>query len=628
MSYEVTATRRRPKTFDELAGQDFVAATLKSSIETGRVAHAYLFSGPRGCGKTSAARILARSLNCEQGPTATPCGECPSCREIARGASLDIIEIDGASNNSVDNVRQIRDEVIFPPHGGKKKIYIIDEVHMLSSSAFNALLKTVEEPPEYIVFIFATTEVHKVPATIRSRCQQFNFRLIPLETIQGILKETCVEMGIEAEDEALFWIARESTGSLRDAYTLFDQVASFSEGHIRSRLIRDKLGLVGLDQLNALAEACAVNDTAGAFAQIDGILDGGVAIEQFVIDLAGYYRSLLLLSNGVTRESLLGYGPDRFSAPVREKLDSQRLEQALSLLLDLYRDIRYSVSPRFELETAVSKLSWLDRWVSPQEMRAAIAGARSVLEAGKGGLAGPLAGPGRGAPAFHNETSRAVPDRPFSGPPVAPFGGDLNFNQPGALSEAFRQQMAARKTAESAILPETVLPAESAIPAESALPVEAALPADAAEQAKPEGAAVPRDLPALREALIHSLGRDRRILASGIEKTLPWKWEDPSGEQNLLIPAPDTLTAELLKKERPLLRQILGELWGKALSPEVIEIPDEDEGQEPEIPPQAELVRRMFRGTVVKKIVTEKNKMETDAMETNTGETIDGNQSL
>ena len=580
MSYEVTATRRRPKTFDELAGQDFVAATLKSSIETGRIAPAYLFSGPRGCGKTSAARILARSLNCKEGPTVTPCGECASCREIARGSSLDIIEIDGASNNSVDNVRQIRDEVIFPPHGGKKKIYIIDEVHMLSTSAFNALLKTIEEPPEYIVFIFATTEVHKVPATIRSRCQQFNFRLIPLETIQGILKKTCAETGIEAEDDALFWIARESTGSLRDAYTLFDQVASFSEGRIRSQLIRDKLGLVGLDRLNALAEACAANDTAGAFAHIDGILEDGVAIEQFVIDLAGYYRSLLLLKNGVTRESLLGYGPDRFSAAVREKLDSSRLGQALSLLLDLYRDMRYSVSPRFELETVIAKLCWLDHWVSPLEMRAAIADTRKALEQGGGGIAGPFAGPGRGASATQNETSRSVSDRPFSAAP-ARFPGD--FNSPGAFSEAFRRHIgetaAEAKPESGAPIPPGKRPAENA----------------------------PRDLPALREALVRSLGRDRRILASGIEKTLPWKWEDPSGEAKLLIPAPDTLTAELLGKERSLIRQLAGELWGKDLSLEVIETPVENGEEEPELPPQAELVRRMFRGTVVKKSVMEKN---------------------
>ena len=586
MPYEVTATRRRPKTFDELAGQDFVAATLKRSVETERIAPAYLFSGPRGCGKTSAARILARSLNCEKGPTVTPCGECASCREIARGASLDIIEIDGASNNSVENVRQIRDEVIFPPHGGKKKVYIIDEVHMLSTSAFNALLKTIEEPPEYIVFIFATTEVHKVPATIRSRCQQFNFRLIPLETIQEILKKTCAETGIEAEDEALFWIARESTGSLRDAYTLFDQVAAFSEGHIRSQLIRDKLGLVGLDRLNDLAEACAANDTAGAFARIDGILEDGVAIEQFVIDLAGYYRSLLLLKNGVTRESLLGYGPDRFSAVVREKLDSPRLEQALSLLLGLYRDMRYSVSPRFELETVIAKLSWLDRWVSPLEMRAAIADARNALEQGGGGLAGPFAGPGRDAPARHNEASRSVPDRPFS---AAPAGFPEDFSAPGAFSEAFRRRV-------------------GEVPARPA--PESGVPGLRGERA---AANAPRDLPALREALVRSLGRDRRILASGIEKTLPWQWEDPAGEGKLLIPAPDTLTAELLRKERPLIRQMAGDLWGKDLSLEVIETSGENGGEEPELPPQAELVRRMFRGTVVKKSAMEKN---------------DGNQSL
>jgi DNA polymerase-3 subunit gamma/tau len=398
MAYEVTATRRRPKTFDELAGQEFVAATLKRSIETGRVAHAYLFSGPRGCGKTSTARILARALNCERGPTVEPCGVCPSCLEISRGASLDIIEIDGASNNSVNDVRQIKDEVLFPPHSGRYKVYIIDEVHMLSGSAFNALLKTIEEPPPYIIFIFATTELHKVPATIKSRCQQFNFRLISLETIREILKATCAEMNIEAEDEALFWIAKEATGSLRDAYTVFDQVAAFSGGHIRAALIREKLGLAGLDTLNALGEACIANDCAGAFALIDRILDGGAAVEQFVIDLAGFYRSLLLLKSGVTRESVLGYSPDRFSARVLESLEAVHLERALSLLLDLYRDLRYSVSPRFELEAAVSKLCWLNRWVSPGELREAVAEVREALggkspepRTGEGGLGRPLA---------------------------------------------------------------------------------------------------------------------------------------------------------------------------------------------------------------------------------------------
>jgi DNA polymerase-3 subunit gamma/tau len=377
--YEVTASKYRPKKFDELAGQEFVVSTLKNSLKNGYIAHAYLFSGPRGCGKTSAARILARSLNCEKGPVEEPCGVCDNCRAISRGASMDVLEIDGASNNSVNDVRQIKDEVLFPPQTGRYKVYIIDEVHMLSGSAFNALLKTIEEPPPYIVFIFATTELHKVPATIKSRCQQFNFRLISVETVQETLKKICAENGITAEDDALFWIARESTGSMRDAFTLFDQVVSFSAGHIRSDLIREKLGIIGLEKLNSLAEACAANDPQSAFALTDEILSSGVAIEQFIIDLAGFYRSLLLLKSGVTRESLLGYRPALFSNKVLETFDSIRLEQALDILLDCYRDIRYSVSPRFELETAVSKLSWLDRWITPAELKEAVEEARSVL---------------------------------------------------------------------------------------------------------------------------------------------------------------------------------------------------------------------------------------------------------
>ncbi|MCL2205134.1 MAG: DNA polymerase III subunit gamma/tau [Treponema sp.] len=379
MPYEVTATRRRPKTFNELAGQEFVAATLMNSLQTEQIAHAYLFSGPRGCGKTSAARILARALRCETGTTANPCGTCAQCVEISRGASMDVLEIDGASNTGVNDVRQIKEEVLFPPSSGRYKVYIIDEVHMLSNSAFNALLKTIEEPPPNVVFIFATTELQKVPATIRSRCQQFNFRLIGVETIAELLRTACNEMEIEAEDEALFWIARESTGSCRDAYTLFDQVVSFSGGHIRTQLIREKLGLVGLDKLNEFGEACASADFLRSLSLIDDLLSSGVAVETFVQDLAGYYHSLLLLKAGITREALLGYPPARFSPAVLERYDAIRLERAGELLYALHRDIRYSVSPRFELETLASKLCWLEKWITPAELAETVTQARKTL---------------------------------------------------------------------------------------------------------------------------------------------------------------------------------------------------------------------------------------------------------
>lgn len=380
MAYEVTATRRRPQKFEDLIGQEFVAATLKNSIQSEKIAHAYLFSGPRGCGKTSTARIFAKALNCQNGPTPTPCGECAACREITKGTSLDVIEIDGASNTSVNDVRQIKDEVQFPPNSSRYKVYIIDEVHMLSTSAFNALLKTIEEPPEYVVFIFATTELQKVPATIKSRCQQFNFRLVAIEKIKEQLAEAATEIGIQADDEALYWIARESTGSMRDAYTLFDQVAAFSENHITYEKIRDKLGLVGTERLNALFEGCAAQNVSGVQETLAEFLQAGISVEQLITNSADYVRSLLLIKSGVTKESLLGQDAERFSKTVLSAWNSVQLERALSIFLQLYRDIRYSLSPRYEIDLAFSRLCWLGEYVSPAEVKQAVDKARSLLE--------------------------------------------------------------------------------------------------------------------------------------------------------------------------------------------------------------------------------------------------------
>lgn len=379
MAFESTATRKRPRDFDSLAGQEFVATALRNSTKTGKVAHAYLFAGPRGVGKTSAARILARTINCEKAPTATPCGTCAHCKEILSGNSLDVIEIDGASNTSVNDIRQIKDEVLFAPSSCRYKIYIIDEVHMLSNSAFNALLKTIEEPPEYIVFIFATTEIHKVPATIRSRCQQFNFHLIPTETIVELLKKNCDESGIKADEEALFWMAKEATGSMRDAYTLFDQVVAFCGTGITIEQIREKLGLIGLDQINQLATFFINGNREEALVLLDQILTSGISAEQFIIDLTEYFRSLLFIKSGINRESLLGYKKERFSSQVVEALTLTQLEEGISLLLKLYRDIRFSLSQRFELELLISKFCTLNKFFTSKELLGMISGLKREL---------------------------------------------------------------------------------------------------------------------------------------------------------------------------------------------------------------------------------------------------------
>ncbi len=683
MAYEVTATRRRPKTFDEMAGQEFVVATLKSSIETGRIAHAYLFSGPRGCGKTSAARILARSLNCEKGPTATPCGTCSACQEIARGASLDVIEIDGASNTSVNDVRQIKDEVLFPPNSGRYKIYIIDEVHMLSNSAFNALLKTIEEPPPYIVFIFATTELHKVPATIKSRCQQFNFRLFSIETIKNLLAQACREVNIEAEDEALFWIAKEATGSMRDAYTLLDQVVAFSDGQLRSALIREKLGIVGLDAVNALAEACAEGKPAEALEMVDAILDRGISVERFVVDLAGYYRSLLLLKSGIEKESVLAYAPDRFSAVALNALSLHQVERAVALLLDLYRNIRFSVSPRFELETAVSRLCWLSRWISADELRAAIDGVRGRLLGGETAARwgppaaereapaaepAPIPDPDRGA------VAAPTPIRETESPPPS-AGATIDLDRPGAFTETFKRFLADRSAKESAAPMQSVPPAQptpmqTPTPAQPAASAPQATAEAAAAQASAQSAYAPAQpaavvepraepipvrppafepspdsyepyeddeeppsfeevrtataapptpppqpapaaeadgsgsLEVVKRGVIDALRRERGLLASGLEKSLPWEAE---GER-VIIPATDRLAAELLGKDAHAIQAALLEITGKPFIVEVVERssagPAAASGARTETIPQIETVRRMFRGTIVRNAPT------------------------
>ena len=365
-AYEVTATRKRPQDFDRLVGQDFVVSTLENAIKENRIAHAYLFSGPRGVGKTSSARLLAKSLNCEKGMSAHPCGECESCQAIAKGSSVDVIEIDGASNTSVNDIRAIKEEIMFPPQSSRYKIYIIDEVHMLSTSAFNALLKTIEEPPEYIIFIFATTELQKVPATIRSRCQQFRFQLISQELIMKCLASAAEDIEVKADEDALFWIAKEATGSMRDAYTLFDQVAAFSGNHITLQKIREKLAIAGFSAISAIVSSVLSGDLKSAHEGLAELFSEGVSAEQITKDAADYFRTLLLYKEGIRRTDILGSALQDIPENIAAMLSKEQMEAALRAFLSLYRDLRYSLSPRFEIELLFSRLSSLPHLTSPE----------------------------------------------------------------------------------------------------------------------------------------------------------------------------------------------------------------------------------------------------------------------
>ncbi|MGM0603226.1 MAG: DNA polymerase III subunit gamma/tau [Bacillota bacterium] len=359
MSFLSLYRKYRPTMFEDLIGQDHVVKTLKNAIKNDRVAHAYLFAGPRGTGKTSTAKVFARSLNCAQpADDLEPCGKCNSCQRIEKGNSLDVIEIDAASNRGIDEIRELREKVKFYPGEGKYKVYIIDEVHMLTKGAFNALLKTLEEPPESVVFILATTEPHKVITTIMSRCQRFDFSLLSLSDIKKRLKYICQEEGFEIEAEALDILARNARGGMRDGISLLDQAISFTDGVLTSDGVAKMLGRVEKKELRNFLDAVSSNRSDRALKLVSKIISMGLGIERFSEELIEYCRELLLIKECGVESGILEYSPGYLNdlAEKASQLSSTKLTEIIDLFSELNQKLKYSTQPKLQLEITVIKL--------------------------------------------------------------------------------------------------------------------------------------------------------------------------------------------------------------------------------------------------------------------------------
>ncbi|MBR4209655.1 MAG: DNA polymerase III subunit gamma/tau [Lachnospiraceae bacterium] len=359
MSYTALYRKWRPTTFEDVKGQDPIVTTLKNQIETGRIGHAYLFCGTRGTGKTTVAKIFARAVNCEHPENGSPCGKCASCQAIAREASMNVSEIDAASNNGVDNIRDLREEIKYSPTEGKYRVYIIDEVHMLSGSAFNALLKTLEEPPSYVIFILATTEPNKIPITVLSRCQRYDFRRAPLETIYDRLREMTDAEGVPAEEKALKFIARKGDGSFRDAISLLDQCIAFHAGkELTFDRVLDSLGAVNTEMFSHLFRNAVAGEALACLKVVEEITERGRDLSQFASDFVWYLRNMMLVKAADGEEDSLEMSAEDLKTLKEEEplAEMDTLMRYIRLFSDLLNQMRYAVNKRVLLEMAIIRL--------------------------------------------------------------------------------------------------------------------------------------------------------------------------------------------------------------------------------------------------------------------------------
>jgi DNA polymerase-3 subunit gamma/tau len=410
--YQVIARKYRPQSFDDVLNQDHIKTTLRNAIAQNRIAHGYIFSGQRGTGKTTTARIVALCLNCEKGPTDKPCGVCASCVEIAAGGAVDVIEIDAASNRGINEMRELRENVRYQPARDRYKIFIIDEAHQITNEAFNALLKTIEEPPEWAVFILCTTESHKIPATIASRCQHFSFRSVDFNDLIERMRQICVSEGVETDDETLAVLAQAGEGSVRDSLSALDQAIACCGNKLDAAQVRALLGSFGLDAMAHVTTALSAQDGSAMLALVDELERNGGSPQHFSRELSRYVRNLLVtkISGENSRLVTASAAEKKELARIAGMFGEEDLTRYLQLSLDLFRDLQFSMQPRFHLEIGLLKMIQAGRLVPIEEALASLGTASSAPK--------PAAMP--------SPTPRAVaappPQKPAAVAPVAAAG--------------------------------------------------------------------------------------------------------------------------------------------------------------------------------------------------------------
>lgn len=422
--YQVIARKYRPQTFAELIGQEHVKTTLENAITQRRIAHGYIFSGQRGTGKTTVARIMARCLNCEQGPTAKPCGKCASCVEIAAGSSMDVIEIDAASNRGINEMRELREAVRFRPARDRHKIFIIDEAHQITPEAFNALLKTLEEPPEWVVFILCTTESHKIPSTIASRCQQFSFRSVDFSELVSRMEWIAKQEGIEADADVLSVLARAGEGSVRDSLSAMDQAIACCGTKLEAKEIRGLLGVFSIESLEQVTQALSSGDSQKMMEIVAELEANGRSLQHFSRELARYFRNLLVvkIAGGPTRLVAASTNEQQNLFETAAKFSEEDLTRYLQLSLDLFKDLQSSLQPRLHLEIGLLRMVHAGRMQPIEEALA------SLQSSG-------------GAP-VKSTPPKAAPPKPAPPKPSPAAPGDLRSRLHAALMEAKQMHVA------------------------------------------------------------------------------------------------------------------------------------------------------------------------------------------